>query len=235
MTGIDAALFDLINRKWASPFLDRVLPLFSSLDAWKPVILATALLLLVFGKSTGRAFLLCLAVGLLVGDVLVSSHLKRLVNRPRPREVHAGTLERSLPPVNPAILGVFAAPVVKEAKVAAGPPKSGRSFPSSHVINVFMLATAAFQFHRFAGTILAMGGLLVAWSRVYCGSHWPGDLPVSVVLGILVGWISCRIASAILKRFGWTGRGGIATLSPGTRRPPIPISTDAHSHESRAS
>jgi hypothetical protein len=68
-----------------------------------------------------------------------------------------------------------------------------------------MLATVVFRFHRVAGVIIACGGILVAWSRVYCGSHWPGDLPPSVLLGICVGLASFSIVSLLSRRFGWTG------------------------------
>lgn len=207
MTGPDPALFDLINREWTSPFLDHFLPVFSSFDVWKPVMIATAIGLVIFGKRTGRRFLLCVILGLLLGDGLISQGLKHLVNRPRPRDVHVGTIVRSLSPEKPRILHVFDPPIVKEIDVAAAPGKRGRSFPSSHVLNVFMLATVVLHFHRVAGSVLLLAGLVVAWSRVYCGAHWPGDLPVSILLGVVVGVIACSIVSRLSIRFGWTGEG----------------------------
>lgn len=212
MNGSDAALFDLINREWVSPFLDHFLPVFSSFDVWKPIMIAAAIGLATFGRIKGRAFLLCVVVGLLLGDVMLSQGLKHLVDRPRPRDVHVGTIVRSLSPEKPRILHVFEPPIVREIQVAADPGKGGRSFPSSHVLNVFMLATVALRFYHGAGWILMGGGLLVAWSRIYCGSHWPGDLPISVLLGIGVGTIACSIVSRLSKRFGWTEGGGLATL-----------------------
>ncbi len=205
MTGYDAMLFDLINREWTSPFLDHLLPVFSSFDVWKPLMIAVAASLAAFGKGRGCAFLLCVVIGLLVGDVFVSQGLKELVKRPRPRDVHAGTIVRSLSPEKPRILHVLDPPVIKEVAEASVPGKHGRSFPSSHVLNVFMLAAVAFRFHRITGLILAAGGLLVAWSRVYCGAHWPGDLPVSVLLGLLVGVIAVSVGKAVFRRFGWSG------------------------------
>lgn len=204
MTGSDTALFDLINREWTSPFLDHFLPVFSSFDVWKPVMIATAIGFAIFGRTRGRQFLLCVVIGLLLGDVVISQGLKHLVNRPRPRDVHAGTIVRSLSPEKPRILHVFDPPLVKEVGIAVDPAKRGRSFPSSHVLNVFMLATVALRFHRIAGVILACGGLLVAWSRVYCGAHWPGDLPPSILLGIGVGVAAPLIMSLLARRFGWT-------------------------------
>lgn len=212
MTGSDAALFDLINREWSSPFLDHFLPVFSSFDVWKPVMIATAIGLAIFGKGAERQFLACVAIGLLLGDGVISQGLKQLVNRPRPRDVHVGAIVRSLSPEKPRILHVFDPPLVKEIESVADPGKRGRSFPSSHVLNVFMLATVALRFHRVMGLILVSAGLLVAWSRVYCGAHWPGDLPVSILLGVGVGVVACSIVSRLWKRFGWTGLGGVATL-----------------------
>lgn len=205
MTGLDAALFDLVNREWASPVLDRILPAFSSFDAWKPVMLAAAVFFGIYGRARGRALLLCLAAGLLLGDSIVSHSLKHLVDRPRPRDVHPGTVVRSLPPEEPRILHVFDPPLVKEVAAASEPGKHGRSFPSSHVLNVFMLATVAFRFHRGAGLTVALGGFLVAWSRVYCGSHWPGDLPASILLGVAVGWTATGFVGWLFRRRGWSG------------------------------
>lgn len=212
MTGYDPVLFDLFNREWTSLFLDRFLPVFSSFDVWKPVMIATAIGLLIFGKGKGRQFLLCVAIGLLLGDGVISQGLKELVNRPRPRDVHVGTIVRSLSQEKPRLLHVLDPPLVKKIEVVAAPGKRGRSFPSSHVLNVFMLATVALRFHRVIGLILVPAGLLVAWSRVYCGAHWPGDLPVSILFGVGVGVVTCSIVSGLSKRFGWTGLGGVATL-----------------------
>jgi undecaprenyl-diphosphatase len=131
---------------------------------------------------------------------------------------------RSLSPKKPRILHVFDPPLVKEVAIAAEPAKGGRSFASSHVLNVFMLATVAFRFHRVAGVIIACGGILVAWSRVYCGSHWPGDLPPAVLLGICVGLASFSIVSLLSRRFDWAGelqvdRLQAAGVPPGSSSP----------------
>lgn len=224
MDRFDPALFDLINREWASPFLDHFLPVFSSFDAWKPIMIATAIGLAVFGRVRGRQLLLSVVIGLLLGDVMISQGLKHLVNRPRHRDVHPGTIVRSLSPKKPRILHVFDPPLVKEVAIAAEPAKGGRSFASSHVLNVFMLATVAFRFHRVAGVIIACGGILVAWSRVYCGSHWPGDLPPAVLLGICVGLASFSIVSLLSRRFDWAGelqvdRLQAAGVPPGSSSP----------------
>lgn len=190
MLPFDSALFDLLNQSWSSPFLDRLLPPFSSLDVWKPLLVAAVVALSFFGGWRGRRFVVSLIVGLLLGDSIVSRNLKRTVNRPRPRDVHVGTLVRSVPQGSPRILRVFDPPLVERVSQESDPGRRGRSFPSSHVVNLFAAATAAFFWRRWLGLALGGAGLLVAWSRIYTGSHWPSDIPPSILIGVLVGLVS---------------------------------------------
>ena len=57
------------------------------------------------------------------------------------------------------------------------------SFPSDHATGAFALAFALWLYDRSIGAVLmALAGLL-AFSRVYVGTHYPGD----VVAGALIG------------------------------------------------
>lgn len=197
MQAFDAALFDLVNQVWTSPILDRILPAFSCLDAWKPILFAAALALAIFGGWPGQRLVLSLLVGLLLGDAVVSRTLKQTINRPRPRDVHVGTVVRSVPQGRPRILRVLDPPLVETVVQANDPGRRGRSFPSSHVVNLFSAATIVFLWRRRLGLALGGAGLLVAWSRIYCGSHWPGDIPPSILIGILVGLVSVRAVESL--------------------------------------
>jgi undecaprenyl-diphosphatase len=63
----------------------------------------------------------------------------------------------------------------------------GKSFPSSHTVNMFAVATVAACFYRRFGLVLYLLAAAVAWSRIYCGAHWPSDIPPSMALGVLTG------------------------------------------------
>lgn len=212
---MDASLFDWINQSWAAPVLDRVMPVVSSLDVWKPLLFAGGGYLLIFGGMSGRRFLLVLAVGLMIGDGIFAHTLKHAVGRLRPRDVREGAIVRSLAPGEPKWLHVMEPPVAVVCHPDAAKVSHGNSFPSGHVVNLFTVATVAFAFRRFAGILVGMVGLLMAWSRIYCGAHWPSDIPPSIVLGIVSGlvslWIIGRLPPGIFQRLKSTV---VASIGP---------------------
>ena len=199
MNAFDEELFDLINAQWHTPFLDHFLPAIASTDVWTPILITVALGAFFWGGRRGRLVVLCVAMGLLLGDALVSHTLKHMIGRVRPRDAMEGVFVRGLSPEKPRILHVFDPPVVR---VTRGPSTAhGQSFPSSHTLNLFMLATVAWCFKRKVGVAVGFMACLVAYSRVYTGAHWPSDIPPSALLGILVGWVSIKIVKQVALRF----------------------------------
>lgn len=79
-------------------------------------------------------------------------------------------------------------------------------FVSSHAANVFGLATYLSLFLRkdifwfFIPAFLWAG--LIAYSRIYLGVHYPADITVGALLGIMLGWINYKfVQTNILPRF----------------------------------
>jgi undecaprenyl-diphosphatase len=73
------------------------------------------------------------------------------------------------------------------------------SFPSNHGTLIFTFAFAfLFWQGRKSAAVLFSTGLLIAWSRIYLGVHWPIDM----VGAALVGLIACAIAQIILPHVG---------------------------------
>ena len=65
------------------------------------------------------------------------------------------------------------------------------SYPSDHGTVAFTFALAFLFWHRlWSGTVLMGVALLIAWSRVYLGVHWPLDM----LGGLLVGMVACLAA-----------------------------------------
>ena len=203
MLYLDDTLLDLINHSWTSPFLDHLMPAVSSLDVWQPFMIAGALWALIGGGRAGLCFIVSIVIGLVLGDVILSHALKHAFSRPRPRDVRAGVIIRSLSPGDPKLFHVFEPPVVKVSEPSTDPVRHGNSFPSSHVVNLFMFATVAFRYRRGAGILLGFVGIVVAWSRIYCGAHWPTDIPPSILLGIASGFTAAWWVDFAARRFGW--------------------------------
>jgi undecaprenyl-diphosphatase len=182
---MDQKLLFLINRQWTGPVLDRVMALLSSFDAWVlPMILLIAFALWRGGFRT-RVFLVC--AGLLVGinDGVISNSLKHLVGRPRPHQSIDGVRQVDLAKATPRIIAVTKPLKIKLSEAAPNLDEvSGRSFPSSHTVNIMTVALLTALFFRGIGLLAFLPALGVAYSRIYTGSHWPSDVIASIFLGL---------------------------------------------------
>ena len=182
---MDQKLLFLINREWTGPVLDRFMALMSSLPAWMPLLVIAGALALWRGGFRARAFVL--TAGLIVGinDGLVAKTMKGAVDRPRPHQVLDGVRVVDLAKATPRLLALAKPATVKLSEAADDLEKiEGRSFPSSHTMNMISAALVAACFYRRFGWLAFGPALLVSYSRVYVGAHWPSDVVTSIFLGL---------------------------------------------------
>ncbi len=81
------------------------------------------------------------------------------------------------------------------------PHAGGGSFPSGHAAFFFALATGVFFYRKWWGVLFYAAALLISFSRVAAGLHWPSDILAGAVIGILSAWL----VKILLKNFA---RGG---------------------------
>ena len=181
---MDQKLLFLINHEWASPGLDRIMALLSSFPAWIPFFVLLIVLALWRGGFRGRALVLCIGLIAGVNDGLICHSLKRIVNRPRPHQSVDGIRQVDLAKATPRILAIAKPPKVKISEAVDDLQGiAGRSFPSSHTVNMTAVALLVALFYRF-GWLAFLPALGVAYSRIYTGSHWPSDVLASLFLGL---------------------------------------------------
>ena len=157
-----------INRDWTAPALDAAMPMITDLHKvpWFLYGVAPALLALWLWKGRRRALKVLVVAALAIGasDLLAHRVIKPWAARPRP--------ERA---------GV---PVVMRA-----PANGAYGFPSNHAINMGAAAAVLTVAYPAGALVFAGAAALVAYSRVYVGAHYPGDVLGGLALGAALGWL----------------------------------------------
>ncbi|MGL4875433.1 MAG: phosphatase PAP2 family protein, partial [Clostridium sp.] len=76
------------------------------------------------------------------------------------------------------------------------------SFPSGHSMCSFAAATVLYSMNKKIGIASLILAFLIAFSRLYLFVHYPSDVLVGSIIGILLGIISVKILNKIYnKRF----------------------------------
>lgn len=173
----------------------------SSFDLWWPILLIGLLAMVIWGSFRLRAMLL--AIGLAVGitDALVVDTLKSEIGRPRPHDAVAGVRTLDLAKAKPRLLAL-GQPLKEEVSTETIQGPGGNSFPSGHAANNFTVAAVCFAFYRRRGWLMFLPAILVSYSRIYVGAHWPLDVAVSALIGAGLGFLTVGALEYVWRRWG---------------------------------
>jgi len=168
---LDTELFLFLNGKHNS-FFDPIMYWASDKLFWIPFYILIAILIIKQYKKQSIPIFISIAVLILLSDQIASHLIKNAVARLRPSH-------------EPALQGLV--------HLSEAGPGGAFGFVSSHAANAFALAAFLFfllpkNFKRLKWILLCWA-ILVSYSRIYNGVHYPSDVAVASVLGIFLAWL----------------------------------------------
>jgi undecaprenyl-diphosphatase len=188
---LDLKVLLLINQQWRYAPLDVIMPLLSS----KTVLLAVMLMALLYALYRGgrRQLIYFLILFAAMGTANVSSDwIKSQVHRVRPLNAVAG--------IHHQAHGYWE----QTPEDFVQTKEEGSSYPSAHAANTMSLAVLACLLWPALRKWPLLLPLLVGYSRIYLGKHYPTDVMAGWLLGLVVGtglWVVWRYGiSRLLKR-----------------------------------
>jgi undecaprenyl-diphosphatase len=195
---MDQRLFYLINERWTHPALDLFMAAISDVEIWKPLLIVLGLCILIFMGFKGRAFIVCLALALVVADYFLVSTLKTAIDRRRPKQVQKVRMVQ-LERTHPRFLTLLKKPTVRYSD-ESDRTKSGPSFPSGHVTDNVIIGTICAVFFRRWGWLYFILAAAIAWSRIYLGAHWPSDVLGTAFMAAGEALLMVALAELLWKR-----------------------------------
>lgn len=163
---IDREIFLYLNGLH-TPWLDPIMLFITETLSWLPLHLFLLYLIFKDHQKKGWLVLIGLVITIVLADQVTSTLMKPYFGRFRP--AHEPSLQSLVHIVNGYRGGKF-------------------GFASSHAANTF--GTATFLFLLFGKTrkwivMLFLWAAVVTYSRIYLGVHYPGDILVGSLVGML--------------------------------------------------
>ena len=160
---LDLILFNFINQTLSNPLFDWIMPLFDKPKGWIPFILIFWFYMAYSDKKNRKTLLILVPLIILIGDQL-GGFIKDFGLRDRP----------------------WFALGVEYVNHLGGNGGKHASFPSNHALNVSAMAFLfTYIYPKFKYYCWGFA-LIIMFSRVYIGVHYPLDIFAGFTIGIFI-------------------------------------------------
>jgi undecaprenyl-diphosphatase len=177
---LDERLFIFLNNLHAQG-LDQTMFYMAKTYFWIPLHCFLAYLIFKRYKKDTWIIILCIALSIAISDQVTSSLMKPFFERLRPS--HEPHFEGMIHLVNGYKGGLY-------------------GFASSHAANTFALATFVWlllrEYYKYVGCIF-LWAIVVTYTRIYLGVHYPGDVIVGGLIGMVCGLGGYKLSQIILQ------------------------------------
>ena len=166
---LDKTLFLFLNSL-NSPFMDRVMWAVSGKLTWLPLYIFMLVLIGIKHKKKILIIIPLIALVITITDQASVHAFKEVFERLRP--CHEPALQGIVHLVNEKCGGQY-------------------GFVSSHAANSFGAALLSLLLVRkkWFTLLVLVWAILVGYSRIYLGVHYPGDIIGGAVVGVVTGWM----------------------------------------------
>ena len=165
---LDGGVLLWIQAHLRGPVQDAAVSFYTTLGNAGVIFILLAVLMLCFRKTrrTGLTALLALTIGFVFTNLI----LKNLIARPRPWLDVTGLI----------------------ALVVEHDPNS---FPSGHTTAAFAFAGALWHAspEKWMKWTAVVAAILMGYSRLHIGVHYPSDVLAGVLVGLCAGWIAWKL------------------------------------------
>jgi len=170
---LDLKLFLLVNQEWRNELFDIIMPILSSMSVLLVAIALCIIVAVIKGGKKQVIFFLILLVGMGLSD-FTTNIVKKQVNRARPHNVVPGTHHQ--------LHGYWQQLPKDFVQTQPG----GTSYPSGHSANTMCLAVLMMLIWPALKKWPLLLPVLVGYSRLYLGKHYPTDVIGGWLMGAVV-------------------------------------------------
>ncbi len=165
-----------------TPYFDAFFYIFTQTATWIPFYVLLAFAFLKHQGPKGLISIIFIVLVITLCDQIASTFFKDFFERFRPTHE----------------------PVIKDmVHTVMGKRGKAFGFISSHAANTFGLAlfTSLVFRNRLFTTSVISWALINSYSRIYLGVHYPGDIIVGALVGIIVGVLLYKLYLIVIPRF----------------------------------